>query len=300
MFRQWLNFTKFIAFVCSVLLISCSATNVQNSNNPTKSSSPQNIQSAQRVVALTPLTADIIERLDKTKLVGIAGSSLLKEDPRFQNVTQVSEGQTPPNLEKIVALKPDLVIGAKGFSEQTLNKLKELEISTLSTEIKTWDSLLEITQKLAQIVGADPTTLLNKYQSFLTNIPQQNLSTLVLVDRKPILAPNKDSWAGSLLTKFNAKNLAAELQGKSPFSGYITLSPEKILQENPEIVLVVEAFGQKLLDEFKAEPFWKQLKATQSDRVYVFDYYGLINPGSIDKIEEACEKLKQAFAEKMG
>ncbi|NJM88466.1 MAG: ABC transporter substrate-binding protein, partial [Hydrococcus sp. RU_2_2] len=29
--------------------------------------------------------------------------------------------------------------------------------------------------------------------------------------------------------------------------------------------------------------------------VYVFDYYGLINPGSIDKIEEACTKLKQVL-----
>ncbi|PHM11517.1 iron ABC transporter substrate-binding protein, partial [Nostoc sp. 'Peltigera malacea cyanobiont' DB3992] len=28
---------------------------------------------------------------------------------------------------------------------------------------------------------------------------------------------------------------------------------------------------------------------------YVFDYYGLVNPGSIDAIEKACQQLKQAL-----
>ncbi|AFY78554.1 MAG: ABC transporter substrate-binding protein [Hydrococcus sp. C42_A2020_068] len=286
--------TRLLAFLCSILLIACGTAQNQNVNLPAISSN-SSVESAERVVALTSLTADIIERLDKNKLVGIAGSSLLKSSDRFTNIPIVSEGQTPPNLEKIVALKPDLVIGAKGFSDQTLNKLKELGIATLSTDINNWNALTEITQDLAQKIGADPTPLLKRYQTFLTDLPQQNLSTLVLVSRQPILAPNKNSWAGDLLEKFNAKNLAAEFQGKSAFSGYITLSPEKILQANPEVLLIVESFGQKLLEEFKAQPFWSQLKATQRDRVYVFDYYGLVNPGSIDKIEEACAKLKQVL-----
>jgi iron complex transport system substrate-binding protein len=120
---------------------------------------------------------------------------------------------------------------------------------------------------------------------------------LILVSRQPILSPNKNSWAGDLLTKFQTKNLAAELQGNSPVAGYVTLSPEKILQQNPETLLIVEPLGENLLAEFKAESFWKQLKATQSDRVYTFDYYGLVNPGSIDKIEEACTKLKQVLTQ---
>jgi iron complex transport system substrate-binding protein len=293
MFSYWL--IRCFAILCSLVLVACNSSNLPAQPNTTEPIKFPNssIESAQRVVALTSLTADIIERLDSTKLVGIAGNSLLRKNDRFQNVPQVSEGQTPPNLEKIVALKPDLVIGAKGFSDLTLNKLKELEIPTLSTNIDSWKALIEITQSLAQIIGADPTPLLDRYQTFLNNNSQSNPSTLVLVSRQPILAPNQKSWAGDLLTKFKVKNLAAQLQGNAPIAGYVTLSPEKILQENPELLLIVEPMGQKLLPEFKAEPFWNQLKATQRDRVYVFDYYGLINPGSIDKIEEACTQLKQ-------
>jgi iron complex transport system substrate-binding protein len=293
MSRHWL--IRCFAILCSLFLIACNSSNLPaqpNTTEPIKFPNSSS-ESAQRVVALTSLTADIIERLDSTKLVGIAGNSLLRKDERFQNIPQVSEGQTPSNLEKIVALKPDLVIGAKGFSDLTLNKLKELGIPTLSTNIDSWKALIEITQSLAQIIGTDPTPLLDRYQTFLNNNSQSSLSTLVLVSRQPILAPNQKSWAGDLLTKFKIKNLAAQLQGNAPIAGYVTLSPEKILQENPELLLIVEPMGQKLLPEFKAEPFWNQLQATQRDRVYVFDYYGLINPGSIDKIEEACTQLKQ-------
>lgn len=295
MFRHLL--IRFFSILCSLFLFACNSSTlpVQPNKTETIQSSNSSVESAQRVIALTSLTADIIERLEPTKLVGIAGNSLLRKDERFQNVPQVSEGQTPPNLEKIVSLKPDLVIGAKGFSDLTLNKLKDLGIPTLSTNIDSWNALIEITQSLARILEADATPLLDRYQTFLSNNSQSSPSTLVLVSRQPILAPNQKSWAGDLLAKFKVRNLAAELQGNAPIAGYVTLSPEKILQENPELLLIVEPMGQKLLPEFKAEPFWNQLKATQRDRVYVFDYYGLINPGSIDKIEEACTQLKQVI-----
>ncbi|WP_017651387.1 ABC transporter substrate-binding protein [Fortiea contorta] len=94
-----------------------------------------------KVVALTSLSADIIARLDRTKLVGITGGSLLNKDSRFKKIVRVSEGQIQPNLEKIVALKPDLVIGAEGFSNQTTEKLKQLGINTLLTKVDSWEAL---------------------------------------------------------------------------------------------------------------------------------------------------------------
>ena len=298
------------ALLLSLVLVACGTATTQQVNelsaisNSSSTATTQieesqasnpSIETAERVVALTSLSADIIYQLDKTKLAGISGSRLLREDDRFREITKVSEGRTLPSLEKIVALKPDLVIGAQGFSDRTLGKLKELGIATLATKIDSWDALSEITKTLAQAIGAEPKSLLERYQTFLTDIPNQNPSTLVLVSRQPILAPNKNSWAGDLLTQFNAKNLAADLQGKSPVGGYVTLSAEKILQENPEVLLIVDSAKEGLAEQFKSEPFWNQLKATQNGQVYVFDYYGLVNPGSIDKIEETCTKLKQVL-----
>ncbi|WP_231295557.1 ABC transporter substrate-binding protein [Gloeocapsa sp. PCC 7428] len=280
-----------------VLVAGCNSTQQVSSSTAVDSSAavtPQ--QSVTRVVALSSLTADIIYQLDATKLVGIPGSRLLRNDTRFKDMTRVSEGRVPPNLEKIVALKPNLVVGAAGFAEQTTQKLKELGIPVFLTTVDSWESLNETTKSLAQLIDADPQPLLNRYQTFLANKPNQSPSTLVLVSRQPILTPNKSSWAGDLLNQFQANNLAAQLQGKSSFGGYITLSPEKILEANPDVLLVVDT-EPGVAEFFKSQSFWKQLNAAKNNRVYTFDYYGLVNPGSIDAIEKTCEQLRQALSE---
>ncbi|MBW4591745.1 MAG: ABC transporter substrate-binding protein [Brasilonema angustatum HA4187-MV1] len=261
----------------------------------TTSTSQQTQQSAKRIVTLSSLSSDIVEQLDSTKLIGMSGSNLFKNDSRFKDIPRVSQEQTPPNLEKIVALKPDLVIGAEGFSNPTTDKLKELGITTLLTKVDSWEKLQDLTKTLAKIVNADPTPLLNRYQTFLPEKSIQNPSTLVLVSRQPILSPSRKSWAGNLLEKFQAKNVSADLQGKFSVPGYVTLSAEKVLEANPEVLIVVSPLPG-LLKSFKSESFWNQLQATKNNRVYEFDYYGLVNPGSIDAIEKACGKLKVALS----
>jgi iron complex transport system substrate-binding protein len=261
----------------------------------TSDSTPLAITAANRVVALTPLTADIVQQLDRQKLVGIPGNELLRQDTRFAGITTVSGGQTPPNLEQIIALEPDFVVGAAGFHDQVLQRLEALNIDTLLTNVDSWQSLNRLTQTLATAIDADPKPLLNRYETFLSDLPQSAKSTLVLISQQPILSPNKTSWAGDLLRQFRAKNLTAELQGQSPFGGYITLSPEKILEANPEILILVDT-GDNILQQFQSQPFWSQLQAVKDDRIHVFDYYGLVNPGSIGKIEQACTQLRAALS----
>ncbi|MBD6616885.1 ABC transporter substrate-binding protein [Komarekiella sp. 'clone 1'] len=305
MYRRWI--LSALAILLSVVLIACTTATTQqpqakvaNITETTNTNSQQLPKgSAKRVVALSSLSADIIFQLDKTKIVGITGSRLFKNNPQFTDIPRVSEGQSPPNLEKIVALKPDLVIGAEGFSNVPIQKLQQLGIPTFLTKVNNWESLEELTKTLAKSIDANPQPLLNRYKNFLPDKPTQ-ISALVLVSRQPILAPNKNSWAGDLLAKFQVKNLAAELQGKSPISGYVTLSAEKVLEANPEVIILVNSpqgnSEAGLLDSLKKETFWQQLQATKNNRVYVFDYFGLVNPGSIDAIDKACQQLKQALS----
>lgn len=99
----------------STSLIACS----ERLSDPTaEPDTPSTQEQTGGVVALTSLTADMIYQLDQTKLVGRPGSRLIDQDPRFQDIPAVSQGRTPPNLEKVVALKPQLVVGAAGFHDQ--------------------------------------------------------------------------------------------------------------------------------------------------------------------------------------
>ncbi|MEB3356604.1 MAG: ABC transporter substrate-binding protein [Synechococcales bacterium] len=291
MMSRW--FSTGLALMVSLAIAACSG-GPDSTSAPADPSPPNTvrIQPAERIVALTSLTADLVQTLDGERLVGITGSPLLQQDDRFAGLTTVSQGRVEPDLEQIVALEPDLVVGAAGFHDKTLQRLGELGVSTLTTEVNSWHDLRSLTETLAAVTAADPQPILNRYDACLSQAPDDAPDALLLVSRQPLLTPNKESWAGDFLAQFNVRNLAADLQGQSPFGGYVTLSAEKVLEANPSVLLVVDA-GENLLDQLKSEPFWNDLQATQNSQVYEFDYFGLINPGSLDSIERACSHLAE-------
>lgn len=261
--------------------------------NPPATVSPESAEtSVEAIVVLTSLTADLIHTLDAEKLVAIPGSAILREDDRFASLEVVSEGRAEPDLEKIVALEPDLVIGAKGFHDKSLARLEELNVATLAVDVTGWEALATLTEDLAQQIGADPQPLLDRYAACLAKATDDAPSAIVLVSRQPLLSPNKDSWAGDFLAQFNIQNLTADLQGESPFDGYVTVSEEKLLTTDPEVLLIVET-GENLTEQLQGDPFWGQLKATQTDAVETLDYFGIVNPGSLASIEATCDRLSQ-------
>ena len=164
-----------------------------------------------RVVALTSLTADLINTISKDSLVGIPGSSILKKNKDFDSIPIVSSGRMPPDLEKILSLKPDLVIGAKGFHDRPLSKLNNLGISTLSTSISNLDDLDNLYKNLASKLKTKTKSLEEILGSCYSKNKNKNKNLVVLVSSKPILSPNNDSWAGSLISSFKLNNLASEI-----------------------------------------------------------------------------------------
>lgn len=296
--RQWQKvlFTGLIVGSTVSLLVACRSTeSVQLTTETAQVLEPSEQipaaeKTAERVVSLTSLGADLVATLNAPRLIGIPGSPILQQDSRFADIPTVSEGRTEPDLEEIIALKPDLVIGAKGFHDKALQRLEELNIPILAIEINSWDNLRSYTTTLASVLEADAAPILARYDACLAQPPKPS-SALVLVSRQPILAPNKNSWAGDFLSQLNIQNLAADLQGQSEFEGYVTLSAEKVIEADPDSVMVVET-GEDLLAALKTEPFWNQLKATKDGNVFSFDYFGLVNPGSIASIEATCAQLK--------
>ena len=259
--------------------------------NPIKTS---NIKSEDnkisRVVALTSLSADLVNYISNESLLGIPGSSLLKNNKDFSNKTVISSGRMPPDLEKILSLKPDLVIGAKGFHDRPLSKLNSLGINTLSTSISSLDDLDIVYKQIASKLNTREKSLEDILGSCYSKNKNKNKSLVVLVSSKPMLSPNKDSWAGNLISSFKLNNLASEITNKTEFKGYVNLSPEWLIKYQPENILVIKTPGSDL-SQYSSINIWNKLEAVKNNKIYTFDYYGLINAGGIKAINKACQKL---------
>ena len=243
-----------------------------------------------KVVALTSLTADLVNTISKDSLVGIPGSSILKKNKEFDSIPIVSSGRMPPDLEKILSLKPDLVIGAKGFHDRPLSKLNSLGISTLSTSISSLDDLDNLNKKLSLKLKTRTKSLQDILGNCYSKKKIKNKNLVVLVSSKPILSPNNDSWAGSLISSFKLNNLASDISNKTEFKGYVNLSSEWLLKSQPENILVIKTPGSDI-SQYESINIWNKLEAVKNNKIYTFDYYGLINAGGINAINKACQKL---------
>ena len=243
-----------------------------------------------RIVAMTSLSADLLNRISPSSLVGIPGSSLFIKNKQFDNIPIISSGRMPPNLEKIISLQPDLVIGAEGFHDRSLSRLNSLGIDTLSTSISSLDDLDILYGQLSSKLRVSPKSLETILKSCYSKKINQNKNVVVLVSSKPILSPNKKSWAGNLISNFKLNNLASEITNKTEFKGYVNLSPEWLLKSQPENILVIKTPGSDL-SQYESMNIWKNLNAVKNNKVFIFEYYGLINAGSINSINQACQKL---------
>ena len=281
----------------SLLLCGCTKLNQSYKNKESLKSSSNKIE---RVVTLTSLSTDIVSALSRDKLVAIPGSSLFKGKIEYQELPRISQGRTPPNLEKIVSLKPDLVIGTKGFHDKILSKLKDINIQTLSYELSDWNSLGNTINLISTKLDINDFGKSNEIfntnlkECVVTNKQNKKPSVVVLASTKPILSPNSKSWAGNLLQRFGINSLTKDLDSKSEFRGYVNLSPEWLVKEDPDNLIIIQTRPGQYVDFEKSKPF-SNLKAVKSDQVYRFNYYGLINAGSLESINSACLKLRKIF-----
>ena len=290
-----LNYFYFLPFL---LLSSCSSFNSNNGAISDNNSKLLQDKSINKVITLTSLSTDIVSALSRDKLVAIPGSSLFKGKIDYQELPRISQGRTPPNLEKIVSLKPDLVIGTKGFHDKILGKLKDINIQTISYELSDWNSLENTINLISTKLDINNLRKSNEIintklkECVVANEQNENPSVVVLASTKPILSPNSKSWAGNLLQRFGINSLTKDLDSKSEFRGYVNLSPEWLIKEDPDNLIIIQTRPGQYVDFEKSKPF-SNLKAVKSDQVYRFNYYGLINAGSLESINSACLKLRE-------
>ena len=245
---------------------------------------------ARRVVALSSLSADLVVSINPDVLIGVPGSSLTNQDPRYSGLKRVSNGRSQPSVELVLSLNPDLVIGAEGFHSRVLNSLNKLGVQTLAIKVNRWDSLEKASHTLeARIVNAG--SIDSRLSQLCPSQKSPNYSgpsVLILAGVSPKLSPGQQSWSGSLLDRLGLVNSTKELPGSSEFSGYITMSNERLLMIKPEKVLVVNPAGDSAQMVRSLIPFFPRLKVNDFK---VMDYYGLINPGSLASIQIACTAL---------
>ncbi|OLC55348.1 MAG: hypothetical protein AUH85_09570 [Chloroflexi bacterium 13_1_40CM_4_68_4] len=203
-------------------------------------------------------------------------------------------GGVKPNVEKIVSLRPDLVVSVK-ISDGSLETLMSQGIVVLIVNPQSAGDVAKSAVLLGRAIGADGDALAKEIQTGIDAVrakaaPLQKKRVYHEVDASD---PNKlytvgpGSFIDDLIGIAGGINIAANAGSQYP-----QLSPEEIVRADPQVI-VFASFGVTA-EQIAARPGWSVITAVKNKRIVKVEGSLLSRPGP--RLGQAAEAYYQILA----
>ncbi len=217
----------------------------------------------QRIVSLLPSLTETVCALGQCdRLVGVDRYSNYPDRVRQMPVVG---GGLDPNIEAIVALKPDLVLMAT--SAQAGARLQALGLKVMALEPKTHADVKRVLETLGQVLGVSDAWRVWQgieaaMQAAEKSLPERLKSMRVYfeVNRAPYAA-GEASFIGETLSWLGVKNIVPASMGPFPL-----INPEFVVRANPDVIMV----GDVNYSGMDGRPGWAAIRAIANRQVCVF------------------------------
>jgi iron complex transport system substrate-binding protein len=281
---------KFSLVFALAMVFSCAAQALQVTDD--RGVVVQFDKTPQRVVSLLPsLSESVCELGQCARLVGVDRYSNFPASLR--NLPQVGGG-LDPNIEAIVALRPDVVLMAT--SSRASERLRALGLKVVALEPKTYADVQRVMLKLGQVLGVEDAQKVWRSIDAGVSAAAQSLPASVKTTRvyfevnQGPYGAGELSFIGETLTRLGVKNILPAKLGPFP-----KLNPEYIVRANPDLIMV----GERSADGLALRPGWHSVRAVREQRVCVFPTEQanvLVRPGP--RMAEGARLMAQCLLEK--
>lgn len=289
MFKINKKYILLITIVISIFLVGCgsSSTGTSSTDNNGKNESLKNttyplklkdstnkeitIQSQpKRIVSLSPNFTETIFALNKQNtLVGRTDfCNYPKEVSKIQSVGTIID----PNVEKIVELKPDLVIASNLTKPDNLKKLEQLNIKVLTfSKTESFENTYSMIKTVGKILNSNP-----KAYDIVSNMKEKvkNVQEKVKEKKSPTVyyvvsygtsgdfTAGRDTFIGKMIDMAGGKNAASDITGWN-------YSLEKLVEKNPDILICSDKLNSK--NGIKSAKGYKDLDAVKKNKLFEID-----------------------------
>jgi iron complex transport system substrate-binding protein len=228
---------------------------------------------AKRIVSLAPSITEILFALGLNS--EIAGVTDFCDYPEASLSKPKIGGFVNPSLERIVSLKPDLIIGIRdGNREETLQKLKDLGFSVYRVDPKGFDGVTKTIRNLGEIVGREETAgrivrgMMTKKEHILSLIrPLYKPKVFFQVGDAPMVTVGKETLTNDLIRLAGGKNITEN----EPMD-YPLYSIEAVIKGAPEVIIMSSMDNKKdysnLIRKWQT---WKTIPAVKKNAIHVID-----------------------------
>ena len=279
------NSFYFALLVISIFIVSCSKKNAENGKK-------EENKKYNRIVVLDPATVEMIYMLGaEDKIVGVANLERSKVWPEEKVAKLESVGTfMKPSLEKIIALKPDLVIMSALTGEELNNGLKSNNIEAKRVQANSIEEIFTNFLEVAKMLGKEneANKIIAEKKAKLEEIKKiatGNKKGLFVMSASPLMVFGNDNLPNDIMKLLNIKNIAENQKGRNPI-----VTPEFIIKENPDIIITLLPNPSQIV---ATNPQLKNVNAIKNSKFIVVNSSQILrgSPRTIDQIEEIAKAV---------
>ncbi len=221
----------------------------------------------------------------------IADTVYCNKPPEAQSKQKIGT-VTKVDVEKIVRLKPDLVLATSLSDAEQIEKLKNLGIRVIRfPKINSFRELCESFFELGRTVGKKELAkeIICQAEEEISLIKQKVMTmpkpkVLIQLGAKPLWVVTKDSFINDLIEIAGGINI-----GPSDQKGLY--SREEALKQNPDVIIIA-TMGIVGKEEKKIWQKYQTINAIRNNRIYIFNSDKLCSPTPVSFVGTLKELTK--------
>lgn len=232
----------------------------------------------QRVVSAAPVATDYLLRLGLSdRIVGVTSFDSYKDAESIGNMV-------PINIEKVLSLKPDIVFTFGGFQAGEVEKLEKAGIKVFAMNPRTMDDIFrtlvnvgiifnrsKLARKLSENLRNKMLSVAKKAYNIPINKRPKVFFASIYQGTNEVWTCGEGSFLNEAISLAGGINIAGNYTGPN---GWLTVSMEFVVSENPDIILVpyyYEGGQEDAVKAVKSIKLWSNLKAIKNNKVIPID-----------------------------
>jgi iron complex transport system substrate-binding protein len=236
----------------------------------------------ERLVCLTEETTEILYRIGAgDRVVGVSGFTV--RPPEARKKPRVSSF-LDANFERILDLKPDLVLGFSDLQADLARELGKRGMPFLLFNQRSIAEILQVVRVLGALVGR-PDAAERLATELAANLRRHGEHSSALPRRpriffeewhEPLISGIR--WCSELVELVGGDDVCAESRAQQGAAGRI-FAPEEIARRNPDAVIASWCGRKAKPEKIRARPGWDSVRAVLDDQLYEIKSSYILQPG---------------------
>lgn len=237
------------------------------------------------IVTTSVAIAQILDALEYDNVVGVPETA--RDLPeRYQNCPTAGAPMNP-DYEIIKSIAPDLVLSPQSLESSLAQVYTTAGISSAFLDLSSVEGMYQAISSLGNLLGreAQAEVLTAGYEQYLEGYQAaEEGPRILLLMAFPdgfYLVATEDSYVGNLVKLAGGRNIYDD-NFKSDENGFVSISPEDMIQQNPDMILVFAHYSEErtfeyMKSEFEATPVWQYYDAVTEGQICYLpsEYFGM-------------------------